>query len=56
VPLPEGYYINYLPASTNPLIFFTVPFLTLLFGFVIIVTSVRHVQKIDALDVLRHTA
>ncbi len=56
VPLPEGYYIHYLPAATNPLIFISVPLITVALGFVIIVVSVRHVQKIDALDVLRHTA
>lgn len=56
IPLPDAYYVEYLPASLNPVIFCMVPLVTMLLGFSVIVASVRHVQRIDALDVLRHTA
>lgn len=56
IPLPDIYYVNYLPASTDLSIFIAVPAITLILGFIIILISVSHIQKIDALDVLRHTA
>lgn len=56
IPLPDVYYVNYLPASTSPMIFISVPIITMTLGFIIILISVQHTQKIDALDILRHTA
>jgi len=55
VPLPDVYYVSYLPASTNPAIFAFVTALSCGMGFITIFLSVRHIKNNHVLEILRHT-
>ncbi len=56
IPLPDVYYVSYLPASTDPAIFIFVTLISLLMGFVTIFFSIRHIKNNSVLETLRHTS
>lgn len=56
IPLPEMYYVSYLPASTNPIIFIFVGLVSLTMSAITIIVGTRHVKNNDVLEILRQTS
>ena len=56
IPLPDVYYVSYLPASTNPMIFIFVALVSIAMGAITILVSVSHIKNNHVLETLRHTS
>jgi lipoprotein-releasing system permease protein len=55
IPLPDVYYVSYLPASTQPFIFIAIPICICISSILILLAGIWQAQKMNSLETLRHT-